>query len=103
MEDLRRLHNLSSRVDARSLQRNADAAMLRTALWENAAQGGITWRQMQTEHDRSHRATPHVIRASRQADWHRDHIASHPPQHLAHGHTTPRTLRSHTPEKATCD
>ncbi len=76
MEDLQHLHNLGSREEARSLQRNADAAMLRTALWENTAQGGIDWHQMQRERERGYRAMRHVTRSARQADWHRNHIAT---------------------------
>ncbi len=41
MGDLQHLHNLGPKVDARSLQLNANAARLRTALWDNSTQGGI--------------------------------------------------------------
>ncbi len=55
MEDLQHLRNLGARVKARSLQRNAVAAMLRTEMWENTAQGGIQWHQVQRVRDKNFR------------------------------------------------
>ena len=51
MDNLHHLRNFGSKAEARALTRNADAAMLRTALWEKATQGGIPWRHLQQEQE----------------------------------------------------
>jgi hypothetical protein len=52
----------STTVEARSLQHNADAAMLRTAPWENSTQCGTPWQQIQRDHDAHLRATPFLTK-----------------------------------------
>ncbi len=81
--DLQHLHNLGSRVEERSLQMNAEAAMVRTALWENSAQGGYTVAPGAKETRQMLQGPPRIIRSARQADWHRSHVATTVHQHMA--------------------
>ena len=82
MLDLQHLKDIGAPIEARSLERNAAAAMLRTAFWENSLEGGIPWAAMQHHHHYSMSQTGDVARSARQADWHRLHIASTVQQHI---------------------
>ena len=82
MQDLQHLKGLGSPIEARTLEHNASAAMLRTAIWENATQGGIPWADMQQNHQQAIRHTEFTVRAARQAAWHQLHIASTIHQHV---------------------
>ncbi len=53
MTDLQHLTDLGAGTEARALKRNADAAMLRTAIWGNATHGGIRWSDMHKEHQQA--------------------------------------------------
>ena len=69
-------------MEARSLALGAKSAMLRTAIWENAPEGGIPWANMQHEHQTRLNNTIHLTRSAKQADWHRNHMAT-----TVHKHT----------------
>ena len=80
--DLQHLKDIGAPIEARSLEHNAAAAMLRTALWENSPEGGIPWAAMQHHHQYIMSQTEYVTRSAKQADWHRLHIASTVQQHI---------------------
>ncbi len=70
--------------------------MLRTAFWENTAQGGIPWHQMRKDHEKNSKATLHITREAKQAEWHTNRIASTIHQHksnMAAQALTPDNIR----------
>ena len=70
MQDIQHLKDIGSPIEARSLEFNTVAAMLRTAFWENTAEGGIPWAVMHHHHQHALRHSEFTLRAARQADWH---------------------------------
>ena len=51
MQELHHLKDLHAPIEARALDINADATMLRTAIRENHAQGGLQVKRMKHEMD----------------------------------------------------
>ena len=49
MEELHHLKDLDAQVEARALDHNSQATMLRTAIWENHNQVGLQHRRLQQE------------------------------------------------------
>ena len=76
MADLQHLKNIHAHTEARNLTTTAHAAMLRTALWENHAQGGIQWTRMKQELIHAQQHSPHLGRAGKHHDWHNHHMAT---------------------------
>ena len=84
MEDLQHLKDMGAPTEVRALSHSSDAAMMRTALWENSPEGGIPWAEMQYQHQYLMSKTDYVTRSAKQADWHRSHMASTVQHHMQH-------------------
>ena len=76
MQELHHLKDLHATVEARALDTNAKATMLRTAIWENHTQGGLQLAQMTKEMEKALYYTPHVGRAAKHIQWHRSHFCT---------------------------
>ena len=63
MQELHHLKDLHATVEARALDTDAKATMLRTAIWENHTQGGLQLARMTKEMEKAIHYTPHVGRA----------------------------------------
>jgi hypothetical protein len=76
MQELHHLKDLHATVEARALDTNAKATMLRTAIWENHAQGGLQLEHMAKEMEKALQKSPHFGRAVKHIQWHKSHFCT---------------------------
>ena len=76
MQELHHLKDLHATVEARALDTNAKATMLRTAIWENHTQGGLQLARMTKELEKALHYTQHIGRAAKHIQWHNSHFCT---------------------------
>jgi hypothetical protein len=76
MQELHHLKDLHATVEARALDTNAKATMLRTAIWENHTQGGLQLEQRTKEMEKALQKSTHLGRAGKHLQWHKSHFCT---------------------------
>ena len=81
---LAHMKNPGAPVELRDLKINAEAAMARTAMWENTTNGGIRWKTLTREFQQAQNEMKYIARNAHRSDWREKHIPTTMYNHIQH-------------------